>query len=164
MGMVPNIPRVGSMFWDPKLASDMRNPAPLTIAIRSYRDLRVWQQSMDLAETIYQITKTFPDTERYGLISQLRRAAASVASNIAEGHTRSLGDYIRHLLISNGSLAEIETQLILSQRLGILSTADADQLLRACEQLGRGIGALRKSLGARRRSLTPNPSIHTASP
>jgi four helix bundle protein len=112
---------------------------------------------MDLTETIYQVTKTFPDTERYGLISQLRRAAVSVASNIAEGHARSLGDYLRHLLVSSGSLAERETQLILSQRLGILSTADADQLLRACEQLGRGLGALRKSLGARRRSLTPNP-------
>jgi len=134
----------------------MSKPAPLT-TIRSYRDLRVWQQSMDLAQAIYQVTRTFPDTERYGLISQLRRAAASVASNIAEGHTRSLGDYIRHLLISNGSLAEMETQLILSQRLGILSTTDAHQLLLACEQLGRGLGALRKSLGARRRSLTPNP-------
>jgi len=98
----------------------MSKPAPLT-TIRSYRDLRVWQQSMDLAETIYQVTKTFPDTERYGLISQLRRAAVSVASNIAEGHARSLGDYVRHLLISSGSLAEMETQLILSQRLGILS-------------------------------------------
>jgi len=155
MGMVPNIPRVGSMFWGPDLASDMSKPPPLT-TIRSYRDLRVWQQSMDLAQAIYQVTRTFPDTERYGLISQLRRAAASVPSNIAEGHTRSLGDYIRHLLISNGSLAEVETQLILSQRLGILSTAGADQLLLACEQLGRGLGALRKSLGARRRPLTPN--------
>ena len=130
------------------------SPQPL---IRSYRDLRVWQQSMDLAETIYQATKTFPDTERYGLISQLRRAAVSVASNIAEGHARSLGDYVRHLLVSSGSLAEMETQLILSQRLGVLSTADADQLLQACEKLGRGLGALRKSLGARRRSLAPNP-------
>jgi len=134
--------------------SDIAQPAS---PIRNYRDLRVWQQSMELAETIYQVTKTFPDTERYGLISQLRRAAVSVASNVAEGHARSLGDYIRHLLVSSGSLAEIETQLILTQRLGILSTADADQLLRACEQLGRGLGALRKSLGARRRSLTPNP-------
>src|SRR6266480_1744088 len=157
IGMVPNIPRVGSMFRGPNLASNMSNPAPLKTAIRSYRDLRVWQQSMDLAETIYQATKTFPDIERYGLISQLRRAAVSVASNIAEGHARSFGDYVRHLVVSSGSLAEMETQLNLSQRLGILSTADADHLLRACEQLGRGLGALRKSLGARRRSLTPNP-------
>src|SRR4051812_25006582 len=122
MGMVPNIPRVGSMFrGDKTWLRDMTNPAQLTTAIRSYRDLRVWQQSMDLAETIYEVTKTFPDNERYGLISQLRRAAASVPSNIAEGHRRSLGDYIRHLLFSSGSLAEIETQLILSQRLNILS-------------------------------------------
>jgi four helix bundle protein len=112
---------------------------------------------MDLAETTYTVTKSFPDTERYGLVNQLRRAAVSVASNIAEGHARSLGDYLRHLLVSSGSLAEMETQLNLSQRLGFLSTADADELLRACKQLGRGLGALRKSLGARRRSLTPNP-------
>src|SRR6266545_4151289 len=65
MGMVPNISRVRSMFRGPKTGLDMSNPAPLTTAIRSYRDLRVWQQSMDLAETIYQVTKTFPDTERY---------------------------------------------------------------------------------------------------
>jgi hypothetical protein len=83
----------------------MSNDAQPASPIRSYRDLRVWQHSMDLAETIYQATKTFPDTERYGLISQLRRAAVSVASNIAEGHARSLGDYIRHLLVSSGSLS-----------------------------------------------------------
>src|SRR6266480_7180873 len=157
IGMVPNIPRVGSMFRGPNLASDMSNPAPLKTAIRSYRDLRVWQQSMDLAETIYQVTKTFPDTERYGLISQLRRAEVSVASNIAEGHARSLGDYVRHLLVSSGSLAEIETQLELSQRLGFLSATVAEPLLETCQQLARMLGALRKSLRSRRRSLTPNP-------
>ncbi len=112
---------------------------------------------MNLAETIYQVTKTLPDTERYGLISQLRRAAVSVASNIAEGHARSLGDYIRHLLVSSGSLAEIETQLELSQRLGFLSATVAEPLLETCQQLARMLGALRKSLRSRRRSLTPNP-------
>src|SRR3989441_2818919 len=112
---------------------------------------------MDLVEATYRATKQFPAAERYGLVTQLRRTAVSVASNIAEGHARSLGDYIRHLVVSSGSLAEMEAQLNLSQRLGILSTVDADWLLRACEQLGRGLGALRKSLGARRRSLTPNP-------
>src|SRR6267378_808656 len=155
MGMVPNIPRVGSMFEAQNLASDMSNPAPLTTAIRSYRDLRVWQQSMDLAETIYQVTKPFPDTERYGLISQLRRAAVSVASNIAEGHARSLGDYIRHLVVSSGSLAEMETQLVLSQRLGFLSATVAEPLLETCQQLARLLGALRKSL--RSRPWLPNP-------
>jgi four helix bundle protein len=124
--------------------------------IRSYRDLRVWQQSMDLAEATYNVTRTFPDTERYGLISQLRRAAVSVASNIAEGHCRSLGDYIRHLLVSSGSLAEMETQFTLSQRLGFLPGGSAEQLLQTCDDLGRKLGALRKSLRSRR-SLTPNP-------
>src|SRR6266446_2477521 len=134
--------------------SDIAQPAS---PIRSYRDLRVWQQSMDLAETIYQVTKTLPDTERYGLISQLRRAAVSVASNIAEGHARSLGDYIRHLLVSTRSLAEIETQLVLSQRLGFLSATVAEPLLETCQQLARMLGALRKRLRSRRGSLTPNP-------
>src|SRR6266498_315908 len=133
----------------------MSKPAPLT-TIRSYRDLRVWQQSMDLAETIYQVTKTFPDTERYGLISQLRRAAVSVASNIAEGHARSLGDYVRHLLVSSGSLSEMETQFIVSTRLGILPAAEAESLLQSCDQVGRMLGGLRKSLRVRR-SQTPSP-------
>ena len=134
----------------------MSNSAPLKTAIRSYRDLRVWQQSMDLAETTYTVTKSFPDTERYGLVNQLRRAAVSVASNIAEGHARSLGDYLRHLLVSSGSLAEMETQFTLSQRLGFLAAAEAESLLQSCDQLGRMLGALRKSLRARR-SRTPNP-------
>ena len=137
--------------------SYMSKPAPLTTGIRSYRDLQVWQQSMNLAETIYQVTKTLPDTERYGLISQLRRATVSVASNIAEGHARSLGDYMRHLVVSSGSLAEMETQLVLSQRLGFLSATVAEPLLETCQQLARMLGALRKSLRSRRDSLTPNP-------
>lgn len=124
--------------------------------IRSYRDLRVWQESMELAETTYKVTETFPDTERYGLVSQLRRAAVSVASNIAEGHARSLGDYIRHLVVSSGSLSEMETQFMLSQRLGFLTAADAQPLLQNCEEVGRKLGALRKSLRSRR-SLTPSP-------
>ena len=80
-------------------------------SIRSYRDLRVWQTAMDLTEASYRASSGFPAAERYGLVSQMRRAAVSVASNIAEGHSRSIGDYIRHLLISTGSLTELETQV-----------------------------------------------------
>ena len=131
-------------------------PAPPRPPVRSYRDLLVWQQAMDLAQALYRATKCFPSEERYGLVAQLRRAAVSVASNIAEGHARSLGDYLRHLLVSSGSLTEIETQLILSSRLGFLPTDETESLLKSCDQIGRMLGALRKSLRARRARL-PSP-------
>ncbi len=128
----------------------MPQPSAAADPVRSYRDLRVWQQAMDLAEATYRATEQFPEDERYGLVTQLRRATVSVASNIAEGHARSTGDYLRHLLISNGSLTEIETQLLLSARLGFLSAELADSLLQTCDQVGRMLGGLRKSLRARR--------------
>ena len=128
----------------------MPEPTAATTPVRSYRDLRVWQQAMDLAEATYRATKRFPAGERYGLVTQLRRAAVSVASNIAEGHARSLGDYLRHLLVSSGSLTEMETQFVLSNRLGFLPPEEAESLLQACDQIGRMLGRLRKSLRARR--------------
>src|SRR5256885_1456600 len=77
--------------------------------IKSYRDLRVWQRATDLIENLYRATATFPVTERYGLVAQLRRAGVSVASNIAEGHTRSRADYRRFLVIAAGSRSEEHT-------------------------------------------------------
>ena len=136
----------------------MSAAAPLTNPIRSYRDLRVWQQAIQLVESTYRVTRSFPETERYGLVNQLRRAAVSVASNIAEGHARSTGDYVRHLVIANGSLAEIETQLIVSNRLGYLGKAEIEPLLDGCDQIGRMLGTLRRRLRARRsQTLSPNP-------
>lgn len=123
-----------------------RNPNP---SIKSYRDLRVWQQAMDLVEAIYRATDQFPVTERYGLVSQLRRAAVSVASNIAEGHARSRGDYHRFLMMSAGSLTEIETQLLISIRLGLISVSCATPLLDCCGRLGRMLTTLRKRVQAR---------------
>ena len=108
---------------------------------------------MDLVEACYRATRTFPAAERYGLISQLRRAAVSIPSNIAEGHSRSLGDYVRHLLISAGSLTELETQVELSIRLGFLSREQAEPLLHCCTDLGRMLWSLRKRLQARRSQL-----------
>ena len=124
--------------------------------IRSYRDLRVWQHAMDLAEATYRATERFPADERYGLVSQLRRASVSVASNIAEGHSRSTGDFLRHLLVSSGSLTEMETQFLLSSRLGFLSQEQAEALLQACDRVGRMLGALRKGLRGRR-ARAPSP-------
>jgi four helix bundle protein len=87
-------------------------------AIQSYRDLSVWQLGTDIAEHVYRLTREFPADERFGLISQLRRAAASVPANIAEGNARaSTKEYLQHLSIAVGSLAEIETFLDLANRL-----------------------------------------------
>ena len=120
-----------------------RNPNP---SIKSYRDLRVWQRAMDLTEAVYRATDRFPVTERYGLVAQLRRASVSVASNIAEGHARSRGDYQRFLVIAAGSLTEIETQLLLSQRLQFMPTASVEALLDHCGALGRMLSTLRRRL------------------
>ena len=89
-----------------------------TARIRSYRDLVVWQKGMDLVTSCYEATESLPDNERYGLTNQVRRAAISVPANIAEGYGRyHLGDYIRHLRVANGSLFELETELLLIERL-----------------------------------------------
>jgi len=89
--------------------------------IKTYRDLIAWQKTMDLAERIYHATATLPESERFGLQSQMRRAAVSIPLNIAEGHGRqSLTDYIRFLKTARGSLMELQTQVALAERLGFL--------------------------------------------
>jgi len=87
--------------------------------VKHFRDLIAWQKSMDLVIDVYQITKSFPNSEQFGLTSQIRRAVVSVPSNIAEGNGRMSSKEFRHFLsIANGSLREVETQLIIAQRLG----------------------------------------------
>lgn len=89
--------------------------------MRKHQELRVWQQAMDLVEQIYRVTAEFPDEEKYGLTSQMRRAAVSIPSNISEGAARgSNKDFIRFLFIARGSLSEIETQLLIAQRLSYI--------------------------------------------
>ncbi|MBD2394086.1 four helix bundle protein [Cyanobacterium aponinum FACHB-4101] len=91
------------------------------IELKTYRDLTVWQKSMDLVVICYQLTSQFPKTEIYGLSSQIQRAAVSIPANIAEGKGRNhLGDYIPHRSIANGSLKELETHLMIVGRLGYL--------------------------------------------
>jgi four helix bundle protein len=116
-------------------------------SVQSYRDLRVWQEAMALAEMCYRLTKTFPKEEMYGMTSQIRRAATSVPANIAEGYGReSRAEYIRFLRIAQGSLKEVETHLILSERVGLAQSEAAAQALKQCETVGKMLRALIRSL------------------
>jgi four helix bundle protein len=115
--------------------------------IKSYRDLRVWQDGMTLVEGCYRISKMFPEEELFGLTSQLRRAAVSVPANIAEGYGRdSRGSYVSFLRDAQGSLKEVETHLILAQRLSFGSFELAERLLSECESLGRMLRTLIRRL------------------
>jgi four helix bundle protein len=115
--------------------------------IQSYRDLKVWQQAMDLAEQCYRLTRQFPKDELYGMTSQVRRSAASVAANIAEGHGRnSRGEYIQFLRVAQGSLKELETHLILASRVGLISDGAIAQVIEQSEGLGKMLRALIRSL------------------
>jgi four helix bundle protein len=102
----------------------------ISSSVRNYKDLKVWQQGVELTKRVYRLTQTLPKEERFGLASQMQRAAVSVPSNIAEGHVReSLKEYIRHLSIATASLAELETQLILCEELGFVdSTSRTNEL------------------------------------
>lgn len=93
--------------------------------IRSYKDLKVWQRSIELVKAVYELTSDFPKEEQFGLISQMRRAAVAIPSNIAEGYKRrSLGDYLRFFRISDGSAAELETQVLVSRQLELTKKLD----------------------------------------
>jgi four helix bundle protein len=111
--------------------------------VSSFRDLRVWQAGLGLAERVYAVTRAFPRSETYGLASQLQRAAVSVPSNIAEGHARQhTKEYLQHLSVALGSLAEIETQLEIAVRLGYLTRDACDAELTDIRSLGRQLTAL----------------------
>jgi four helix bundle protein len=116
-------------------------------SINSYRDLRVWQDAMTLAELCYRLTSQFPRDELFGLTSQVRRAAASIPANIAEGHGREhTGNFVQSLRVSQGSLKELETHLLLAKRVGLLETLELDSVLSRCESLGKMVRALIRSL------------------
>lgn len=118
--------------------------------VTSYRDLRVWQESMALAREVYEVSSAMPTEERYGLTQQIRRSVVSIASNIAEGHARdTTPDYLRHLSIARGSLAELETQLLLSIDLGQLEKTRVGPCLQQCDTVSRMLRGLQRSLRAR---------------
>ena len=115
--------------------------------IKSYRDLRVWKKGIDIAESCYLITRKFPKEEMYGMTSQIRRAAASISANIAEGYGREYrAEYVQFLRIAQGSLKELETHLILSERVKLASSEVVNPILTECESLGRMLRSLIRSL------------------
>jgi len=117
------------------------------VSVKNYRELIVWQKAMDLVEMIYQVTRQFPKEELYGLTSQIRRAAVSIPSNVAEGQARqSTAEFRNFLSIAQGSRAEVETQLMIAQRLGYLSQEKAEQILNISEEIKRMIYSLTAKL------------------
>lgn len=108
------------------------------MATRTYRDILVWQRAMDLVEAAYKMSDRFPEEERFGLTSQLRRAAVSVPANIAEGYGRThRGDYLHHLSIARGSLAELETHVAIAVRLGFAKREDALLVWEIAQDVGK---------------------------
>ncbi|HQS38434.1 MAG TPA: four helix bundle protein [Methylotenera sp.] len=118
--------------------------------IKSYRDLQVWRLAINLSTEVYATTSSFPKNEIFGLCSQLQRAAVSVASNIAEGHAReSTKEYLRFISIALGSLAELETQFIISNNLNYINQVNLDGILEKTSEIGRMLRGLQKSLKAK---------------
>jgi four helix bundle protein len=115
--------------------------------IRSYRDLRVWNEAMELAADCYRVTRTFPREEMFGMISQIRRAGASVPANIAEGYGReSTGNYVQFLRNAQGSLKELETHVLLAVKVSVTSRDNAVPLLDRAEIVGKMLRSLIRSV------------------
>jgi len=124
---------------------------------QSYRDLLVWQKGIVLAKQIYKLTSAFPSEEKFGLISQMRRAAVSVPSNIAEGQARhTTGEFILFISHAEGSLAELDTQVTLATELGFLTAAQAGPCAESISELRRMLNGLRRVIGGQK-----SPSINS---
>ena len=123
---------------------------PVGDTIRSYKDLDVWQIAMSLAESCYRATADFPREEMYGMTAQIRRAAASIPANIAEGYGRDqTGPFIQFLRIAQGSARELETHLILAGRVRLLRSDALSGLLDECERVSKMLRSLIRSLESR---------------
>ena len=115
--------------------------------INSYRDLIVWQRAMELVEEVYRLAGRLPKDELYGLSDQIRRAAVSIPSNVAEGYARKAAkDYGRFLVIARGSKYELETQLEICLRVGYLDKKDAEKALQLCEEVGKMLNSIMAKL------------------
>jgi four helix bundle protein len=115
--------------------------------VKNYQELIVWQKAMDLVEEVYRVSSSFPREEIYGLTSQVRRAAVSIPSNIAEGQgRRTTPDFLRHLSIAYGSLREVETQILIATRLRYVSQGKCDGVMKIAGEVGRLLNGLMASL------------------
>ena len=114
---------------------------------QTFRDLIAWQQGKALARQVYEVTRRFPDEERFGLVIQLRRAAVSIPSNIAEGRGRGTKkDFAHFLMQARGSLYEVETQIELANELHYINELDTARLLEVCNELSRALNGLINSI------------------
>lgn len=117
--------------------------------VSNYKELIVWQKAMDLAENVYKATSKFPKEEIYGLTSQIRRSAVSIPSNIAEGYSRNTrGEFIQFLGIAKGSLSELETQVLLSVRLGLIKDTESEIILNLCIEVSKILTVFKNKLKA----------------
>jgi four helix bundle protein len=120
------------------------------MVVESYKDLLVWQKSIDLACDVYSLTRHFPRDERFGMTAQVRRSTVSISSNIAEGNGRATtADYLNFLSHSRGSLFETDSLLVLSGRLEFADSSDLDHLFRSTDEISRMLAGLRTSLKKR---------------
>jgi four helix bundle protein len=120
------------------------------MTLESYRQLKVWQLGMELSKDVYLLTENFPKREMYGLSSQVQRAAVSVPANLAEGHAKdSTKEFLRHISIAQGSLAETETHLLLAESLGYAKPDEIAKFLEKCGEERRMLSGLRRSLKAK---------------
>jgi four helix bundle protein len=117
------------------------------MSIQSFRELEVWRVAMDLATECYRVTKPFPKDELFGMTSQIRRASASIPANIAEGQGReSTKEFLNFLSIARGSLMEVQTHLLLAERVDLIHEAQLQPILALCERISQMLSRLRQSL------------------
>ena len=117
------------------------------MTLKTYRDLTVWQKAMDLVVAVYELSRRLPAEERFGLMSQMQRASVSVPANIAEGYGRiHRGEYVHHLSIARGSLAELETHVAIAVRLEYVAREDAVEVWNLAQEVGKMLSSLIQSL------------------
>ena len=126
-----------------------QNVLKMNQTVKSYKDLVVWQKSIALVMRAYELTRSFPTDEAFGVVSQMGRAAVSVPSNLAEGHVRkTTGEFIQFISHTEGSLAELETQLILAEEIDFCSSIEAQPIQNLIEEVQKMANALRRSLAS----------------